>query len=113
MEAKLFEVLDRATYMPALAIRCDTANAADLYLLCRDGYVARPGQQRKFVLFGRESDLRLRYDIDSWGDRTCATAHQYIHDHWDELTTGQVIDVEYILGERISPKPSENAHAQD
>jgi len=113
MEIKLLEVRDQATYMPALAIRYNPANGAELHMFWRAGYGALPGQQRKFVLFAPLSDPSLKYNPAEWRDRTRSTAHQYIHDHWDELTTGQVIDVEYILGERISPKPSENAHAQD
>ena len=108
MEVKLFEVRDALTYMPSIAIRCNPANVAEQCMLSRAGYGMLERDQRKFVLFGRESDLRLRYDIGSWRDRTLTTAHQYIHDHWDELTTGQVIDVEFILVELISPKVSDN-----
>ena len=47
------------------------------------------------------------YDPYSWGDRTYSVAHNYIQEHWDEIKAGDVIDVEYILGETPEPKLSE------
>jgi hypothetical protein len=35
------------------------------------------------------------------------TAHAYIEEKWDELGSGVVIDVEYILGETRTYKASE------
>jgi len=34
-------------------------------------------------------------------------AHKYIKEHWDELRSGSVVDVEFILGESKEPKASE------
>jgi len=42
-----------------------------------------------------------------WGDRTFTTAHFYITQEWAQLTSGDVVDVEFILGERTEPKLSE------
>jgi hypothetical protein len=39
--------------------------------------------------------------------RTLPESHQYIKNHWDELKTGDVIDVEYITGETLQPKQSQ------
>jgi hypothetical protein len=36
-----------------------------------------------------------------------ATAHHYIYDHFDELDDGDVVDVEFILGETAIKKVSE------
>jgi len=113
MEVKLFEVRDRGTYMPSLAIRCNPANESERLMLWRAGYGEIGWVQGSYVLFAPESDPRLRYNPSEWGCRTRATAHQYIKDHWSELTTGQVIDVRTILGETDAPAPSDNAHAKD
>ena len=42
-----------------------------------------------------------------WGGRTYPVAHNYIIEHWAELKDGDVVDVEFILGERSEPKQSE------
>jgi hypothetical protein len=34
-------------------------------------------------------------------------AHNFIQAQWDTLTTGDVVDVEFILGETLEPKQSE------
>ena len=39
--------------------------------------------------------------------RTMIVAHKFIKEHFDELETGDVIDVEYILGETDTQKMSE------
>ena len=50
---------------------------------------------------------RATNDPHYWNDRTRMTAHQYIIDHWHELSDGDVIDVEFILGEKSTRKISE------
>ena len=49
------------------------------------------------------------YDPFAWGSdtRTYQVAHQYIIDHFDELESGAVVDVEFILKETTEPKKSE------
>jgi len=47
------------------------------------------------------------YDPYAWGDRTFFVAHQYIERNWGSLESGEVLDVEYILGESKTPKVSE------
>jgi hypothetical protein len=53
------------------------------------------------------------YDPYDWprDPRTKPNAHQYIADHWSTLKDGDVIDVEYLLGETLRPKPSERETA--
>jgi len=48
------------------------------------------------------------WDPERWGtERTKLISHKYICEHWDELKSGDVVDVEYILGIRDEPKTSE------
>jgi len=39
------------------------------------------------------------YGPYAWRDRTYTTAHEYLADHWEDVTDGAVLDVEVILGE--------------
>lgn len=41
------------------------------------------------------------------GSRTFPVAHSFIENNWDELKDGDVIDVEFILGETAEKKVSE------
>jgi hypothetical protein len=41
------------------------------------------------------------------GARTKRVAHNYIAEHRDDLADGDVVDVEYILGETMTRKVSE------
>lgn len=103
MDVKLLEVRDEGTYLPCIAIRCDPANEAERYMLARAGYGRTARQQRGFVLFAPESDPKLRYNPYEWGDRTRETAHAWIANNWDDIATGDVVDVRVILGEQILP----------
>jgi hypothetical protein len=46
-------------------------------------------------------------DPYDWCDRTWTAAHRWIIEHWAELKDGDVVDVEFILGETTTPKESE------
>jgi len=105
MITKLFEVRDRATFLPVIATSMTSpASEAEFYLLRRAGY----GVQPLILLTRLEGDnTPACYDPYAWGDRTMRTAHLYIQDHWNVLESGDVVDVEFILGERPAPKVSE------
>ena len=60
--------------------------------------------------------LDVTNDPYEWSDlgmglRTMQVAHNYIIEHYSGLSDGDVVDVEYVLGERLSPKISERLHA--
>jgi hypothetical protein len=46
-------------------------------------------------------------DPYGWTDRTYANAHNYITENWTALKDGDVVDVEFILGETTESKISE------
>lgn len=102
-EIKLFEVRDVGTSIPVAALNIMPALEQERWLMKRAGY----GQKRYIILFGLNCDCPVRYDPYRWNNRTLINAHSYIREHWDELRGGEVIDVEYILGERTEPKISE------
>lgn len=109
MTTKTFEIRDRGTFMPALAIKLDPSNDADRYLLARSGFGDQPELQIVLWFMSGGSGLATCDSYDWPGSaRTRRAAHEYIEQHFDMLKTGEVIDVEFILGEKSSKKISES-----
>jgi hypothetical protein len=92
---KLLEIRDRATFIPAMAIR---VSGADGYLMRRAGF------KSPMVYLVALATERCCYDPYNWGNRTMKGAHLFIAEHFDELKDGDVVDVEFILGESTAPK---------
>jgi hypothetical protein len=112
-ETKLLEVRDRATFVPVIVIKPKPYNEEERYLLARAGYGRSASDHKRYVLMSRlAGHSELVYDPDAWGNRTMIVAHTYIRDNWDSISNGQVIDVEYILGESSSVKLSERLTAR-
>jgi hypothetical protein len=105
MEIKTLEIRDRATFIPCLAISTKSSDAEQHYLLRKAGY--SDCGNGDCILFGWLQGGKLTYDAYSWGDRTMATAHHHIKEHFDSLKNGDVIDVEFILGETTNCKLSQ------
>ena len=98
MKTKLLEIRDRMTMIPAIAVQISGA----------DGPLARAaGYGSACVLFGRADGPTMVYDPFHWRDRTMMQAHMWLRDHFDEVETGDVVDVEFLLGETSSPKVAE------
>lgn len=113
METKMFEVRDEGTFLPVIAVRLDPANEAERYLLARSGYgrTAEAQRQSNYVIVFRAlaEDTPANYSPEQWGDRTMRIAHQHIERNFAKLVPGAVVDIQYILGETKTPKPSEAA----
>lgn len=124
MQSKALEVRDEGTFIPVLAVDMnpvkpnswdDTITAtstnydsiAQRYLLRRVGY---PCDGRPNVLLTRLSgDGQATNDPYGWKDgcRTLPVAHHWIIDNWASLSDGDVVDVQFILGETTVKKLSE------
>jgi hypothetical protein len=106
MEIKVLEIRDACTFIPVICIRPVAENSAQRYLLRRDGYVA-DASERCIIMV----DAQCRgasYDPYDWEDRrTKGSAHRYIERNWSTIRDGDVIDVQFILDETLSPKISE------
>lgn len=107
MEVKIFELRDRATFIPIAAVKIPAhttidRNDAENYLLWNAGWSID-----HIVMFNVEDPAKYQSDPSDWNDRTYETAHMYICKHFDELENGQVVDVEFILGEVTEPKQSQ------
>lgn len=98
-EYKFLEIRDRATFIPALAI---PICGYDHWLASRAGF-----GDRKYILLTQLSVSQTHWDPCAWNSRTMSTAHQYIEIKFDSISNGDVIDVEYILGETKTKKQSE------
>lgn len=118
MKAKALELRDEGTFIPILCVdmqpSLDGGSAgqrAQYYLLRRCGYACdgRPN----IIVTRLSGDGQATNDPYGWkgGSRTFPVAHDYIIDHWDELKDGDVVDVQFILGETASPKISERLSA--
>jgi hypothetical protein len=103
VEIKTLEIRDRATFIPAVAIKIECNNESERYLWSRAGFNTSAGS---LIFLGRIGD-DLKFFPPMWRNRTMATAHEYLQKSWDTVESGQVIDVEYILGETEKPKESE------
>ena len=107
MNIKTVEIRDSATFIPALAIRLGPGSEADRYLCARAGFGRTEVEQSRFVILWRLNGGPAEYDPFAWSNRTMQTAHRWLMEHWIEIVSGDVVDVEYILGERDAPKQSE------
>jgi hypothetical protein len=109
MEIKCLEIRDAMTFIPVICIRPVPTNKAQHYLLCRDGY---SGDLRERCIIYIDAQCRgVSYDPYNWpaNPRTHRVAHLHIEKYWHDLRDGDVIDVEFILGETSSKKISESA----
>lgn len=106
METKLFELRDRATFIPLLCVKPGAGGGApfEAKMAWRFGY----RDSRAVIVTHMSAPSRgCHVDPYDWGDRTFQVAHCYVEEHWDTLKSGDLIDVEFILGEKPTPSPSE------
>jgi hypothetical protein len=109
MTTKTFEVRDKGTFIPVLAIRLNPVDERDRWLLGRAGYGTTVEAQRRYVIVYNLVSQEGTYDVYGWksGARTMPVAHRHIEENFDTLPNGAVICVEHILEERTAPKVSE------
>ena len=110
METKLFEIRDEGTCIAAIGTLMDLPeNEGERWLLRREGYQMGSGLVLLGPLDGNPGGYQTTYTHESHGGgpRTWPVAHRYIQEHWHELQSGHVICVEWILGERDTPKRSD------
>ena len=107
MESKIFELRDRGTLIPVRATLVSSTsgeNYMENNLMLRAGY----GNSGMVILTILESG-KSRNDPFKWnnGCRTLTEAHRYISNNFYDLNSGDVVDVEHILGESATKKASE------
>lgn len=108
LNSKAFEIRDRLTYIPVICIDMnpnqDGISEAESYHLTRTGYA-----ERAVILFRMDGQGVATWDAYEHREsgRTLKEAHLFIDRHWDKLKSGDVIDIEFILGESDKPKISQ------
>lgn len=105
MIIRLIEIRDRGTFIPAAAICVAPVNESQRYLARRAGF----GPEGGHIILMRLSDQEAHADPHDWkkDTRTMPAAHKYVLQNFKSVADGDVIDVEFILGEKPSPKASE------
>lgn len=107
MITKLFEIRDAGTFIPCFAIsfRGHGNRHNEDFLTRRAGY----GLDCDAVLFGRLDGGECQHDPYEWSSsvRTFRVAHDFIERNFDNLESGSVVDVEFILNETKVEKRSE------
>ena len=98
IEVKRVEIRDRATLVPAVALR---VNGMDDPLLRRAGF------ENPLVILIHLVDSKCHWDPYDWNNRTMCQAHQWLEQNWECFVDGEVVDVEFILGETKKAKVSE------
>ena len=112
-ETKIIEIRDKGTFVPAVAVYMANDGLPSSYLLRRSGVVSAPT-----ILLAPLTRIQACTDPYDWGDRTFQVSHMFLYgwlpkEHcavpqgWGQIKNGDVLDVEYILGETESPKVSE------
>lgn len=111
MRTKILEVRDSATRITVLAIRFDPADETEFAMFSQNGYGHDINTQSRYVAVMRidGGNLEAKLDPYHWdgGTRTMPLAHQFIATHFDELETGDVVDVEFELGWKPDKKLAE------
>lgn len=114
MEVKVFEIRDRGTLIPVMAVRLAGRTEAERWLLERGGFsgpCAEPDATEPYIVLAKLiPDIEAQYDPHSWqmkNARTMPVAHLHLLTHWHQIASGDVVDVEFLLGERAEPKVSE------
>lgn len=119
MQVKLLEIRDEGTMIPIIAIDMNPntliddmlQDTAQRYLLRRVGYPCDGRPNIAITALGANGGMCWN-DPYGWGGRTYRgrtypIAHNYIIQRWHDLKDGDVVDVEYIMGETKEPKKSE------
>ena len=113
MDVKLFEVRDSGTFIPVMAIRLTYRDSVERFLLHRAGYAneqtAPHSEHQPYIVLWPLIGGHCTYDCFDWPGRarTYPQAHRWLISNWNKVSSGDVIDVEFILGETAAPKPSE------
>lgn len=114
MVTKLFEVRDEGTNISAIAIKLGGEKSlSENGILAHGGWGTDPIERydnEYVILIPITGGVHVaNHDPFNWdGPRTLREAHWYIKENFDELSSGDVVDVQYILGETTHLKTSEN-----
>ena len=108
---KFFEIRDRGTCLPVMAIRLDSETCSDKerWLLSQAGFGKTQESHREYIML---CDIASRkphalYDPFNWKESFMVDVHLHLQDHFDDYQSGAVLDVSVIRGESDTPRPSD------
>lgn len=110
MDVKLFEVRDSGTCMIVMAIQLSSRSEVERWMLAKSGFGPTNRDHQTYIMVApiNGGSGKLTSDAHDHGmARTVNVAHQYIEKNWETLKSGDLVCVEFILGERTAPKESE------
>lgn len=116
-EVKFLEIRDKAPdgkdiAIYAMAVKLPTTQDMQVrFILSRAGFGDQADEQGWYILLmdvfaGRGTFSSDEFRHEGATARTINTAHAYLYDHWADVTSGQVIDVQYLIGKRKAPVES-------
>lgn len=108
MQTKILEIRDEGTFISVLCIDIQPDNEPQRYHMRRCGYSCDGHPNVVMTKLSADHNPATNDPYQWKGDtRTFPRAHLYIIENWSSLNDGDVIDVQFILGETSSPKISE------
>ena len=108
LKAKFIEIRDAGTRVDAIAIRMSSSDPIPHYYLCRSGHPADGSSIMLMCVYdGKATNDPYEWEKVGMGIRTMGNAHNWICEHFDEISDGDVVDVQFLLGETKKPKISE------
>ena len=112
MTFKVLEIRDEGTHIPSLAMQMVAENEVQAYYIHDRCGHPRGGNSVMLMMLrdGKATNDPYEWGSLGLGSRTMPVAHDYIIDHFAELRDGDVVDVEFILGETKEKKVSERFH---
>lgn len=116
---KIFELRDEGTTMPIIAIKPHRESESTRWCWARSGYGTKDNDQQAYILMARLAggDGILTCDPYKHGTnaRTLRVGHEWLlkHDNFMALDSGDVIDVQHILGETETRKRPEREEVLD
>lgn len=105
MKTKMFEIRDKGTRIPVIAIKTHGDCIKEHSHFRSAGWGVD-----SIILVKHNGGTQVAHDPFKWredGTRTLFEAHMHIQKNFDALENFAVIDVEYLLGETTKPKESE------
>lgn len=114
METKFFEVRANATCIPIVASRLKATNESEKWMLAHTGYGLTIEEQSQFILVTRlECDSPAVSTPHRESSPEMCIIHKYLMEHFDELTSGAVLDSDFIEGRRLTPRKTDRLWMED
>lgn len=108
MQTKFVEIRDEGTRVDAIAIRMSSDDPIPQYYLRRSGHPEDGSSIMLMCVYdGKATNDPYEWEKVGMSIRTMGNAHNWICEHFDEISDGDVVDVQFLLGETKEPKIAE------